>query len=148
MRSTVNSHPSTAILPGSSRRYLRLRRGSAVVELAICLPILMTILLATTEACNMLHVQQTLKICAFEGARVGTVPGANATNVVYQCQTLLDDHNVQSYTIALDPPDPSTLNQGDYFAVVISADFGPNSLIGGWLYDGRTLIRSVALRAE
>jgi len=124
------------------------RRGTAVVELAICLPILVTVLLATTEACTILYVQQSLKISAFEGARVGTVPGADAGNVTYQCETLLDDHNVQSYTVSMDPPNPNTLNQGDYFKVTITADFAPNSLIGGWFYAGKLLSRSVSLRAE
>jgi len=127
---------------------LNRRRGTAVVELAICLPVLVTVLLATTEACTILHVQQSLKISAFEGARVGTVPGADADNVTYQCETLLDDHNVESYTVSMDPPSPTTLNQGDYFKVTISADFAPNSLIGGWLYSGKILSRSVSLRAE
>ncbi len=140
--------PNDNAVPGNRKGRLRIQGGSAVVELAICLPILMTVLLATTEACNMLHVQQSLKICAFEGARVGTVPGADASNVAFQCQTLLDDHNVQDFTITMDPPDPTALNQGDYFQVTVSADFNSNSLIGGWLYNGRTLSRSVALRAE
>ena len=123
-------------------------RGTAAVELAICLPILATLLLATTEACNMLHVQQSLKISAFEGARVGTVPAATTANVQQQCQSLLDDHSVNGYTIAMDPPDPANLSQGDFFTVTVSASFSDNSIIGGWFYAGQTLSRSVALQAE
>ncbi len=96
----------------------------------------------------MLHLQQSMKICAFEGARVGTVPGATATNVTYQCQTLLDDHAVAGYSITMDPADPTSLNQGDYFEVTVTTDFAANSLVGGWFYAGRKLSRSVALRAE
>lgn len=92
----------------SGRRSL----GTAAVELAICMPILVILALATIEACAMMHVQQSLKISEFEGARVGTVPGASATNVTYQCQTLLDDHSVESYKISMDPPDPSSAPAG------------------------------------
>lgn len=124
------------------------RNGVAVVELAICLPILVILTLATIEACTMMWVQQSLKISAYEGARVGTVPEAKSENVAFQCSTLLDNQNVKSYTVTMDPADPRSLESGDYFTVTIDADFGANSLIGGWLYADNVLSRSVALRAH
>lgn len=136
-----------AVHPLNSRTASR-RRASAVVELAVCLPILVTLLLATTETCTMIHLQQSLKISAFEGARVGTVPGATAADVRAQCAALLDAHNVQNYSIQLAPANPETLQQGDYLQVTVSAEFGPNSLVGGWLFEDKILRRSVSLSAE
>ncbi len=124
------------------------RLAVAVVELAVCLPVLVMLTLATIEACAMLFVQQTLKVTAFEGARVGIVPGSQASNVSFQCQSLLDDHGVDGYNIIMDPPDPSTLTQGDWFTVTVTATFAENSLVGGWLYADKLLTRSVALRSE
>ena len=123
------------------------RRGVAVVELAVCLPVLVLVAVATIDACTIFHVQQTLKITAYEGARVGIVPEANATNVRFQCETMLDNQGVQAYHIAMDPADPSTLTPGDYFTVTTSADFNQNALVGG-IYAGKVLTRSVTLRAE
>ncbi|TWU46363.1 TadE-like protein [Rubripirellula tenax] len=124
------------------------RFGVAVVELAVCLPVLVILTLATIEACTLLFVQQSLKTTAFEGARVGIVPGAMATNVAFQCETLLDDHSVQSYTVEMDPADPATLKQGDWFTVTVTAAFADNTMAGGWLYIDKTLQKSVSLRAE
>lgn len=124
------------------------RRGAAVVELAVCLPVLVLVTLATVEACTMLFVQQTLKVTAFEGARVGIVPSAQAANVDYQCRTILDDHNVQGYSVTMDPSAPETLESGDWFTVTTTATFVDNSLIGGWLYADKTLTRSVSLRVD
>ena len=96
----------------------------------------------------MLYVQQKLKITAFEGARVGIIPKAKVSNVQYQCSSLLDAQNIQNYTITLDPSNPQSLNQGDYFTVTVAAPCGPNSLIGGWIYSDKVITKSVALRAE
>ena len=95
-----------------------------------------------------MHVQQQLKTTAFEAARVGIVPGAKTLNVTYQSELLLDGHGIQSYSISMDPPNPQSLDQGDYFTVTISAPCGPNSLVGGWIYADRILSKSVSLSAE
>ena len=124
------------------------RRATAVIELALCLPVLFVLVLATMEACSMLYLQQKLKVTAYEGARVAIVPTAKIENVVHQCETLLDATNVQSYSISLSPSDPTTLNDGDYVTVTVSAPFSENSLAGGWLYTNKILSRSVPLHAE
>ncbi len=123
------------------------RRGTAAVELAVCLPLFLVILVATLDVCGMFYVQQSLKISAYEGARVGILPEAESKNVVFQCETLLDAQGVNGYSIVLDPPDPRTLSVGDYFTVTISADFDQNAHAGS-LYPGKTLNKSVTLRVE
>jgi hypothetical protein len=122
--------------------------AAAVTELAVCLPILVLITLATIESCTMLHLQQRLKTTAFEAARVGIVPGANSSNVNYQCQLLLDAHRVEAYEVSMEPSNPETLQQGDYFTVTVSAACGPNSLVGGWVYADQSLSKSVSLSAQ
>ncbi|QDT04537.1 TadE-like protein [Rubripirellula lacrimiformis] len=124
------------------------RSAVAVVELAVCLPLLVMITLATIEACAMIYTQQALHTTAFEGCRVGIVPGAEVENVNFQCQSLLEDHGVEGFTISMDPADPEDLSEGDWFTVTINAPFVDNSLVGGWLYNEKLLTRTVALRAE
>jgi hypothetical protein len=121
------------------------RSGAAVIELAVCLPILVLITLATIEACAMIYLKQTLTIAAFEGARIGMLPGSAALNVEAQSQLILTDHRVASGSITMQPGDPSLLTEGDYFRVSVTAPCAPNSLIGGWFYAGRTFTESVVL---
>lgn len=122
--------------------------GTAVTELAICLPILVIITIGTIEACTMLHVRQKLKTAAYEGARVGVFPGAEAQNVSFQCQLLLDAQRVKSFDIQMNPSDPSTLGDGEFFTVTTTAPCAANSLIGGLLYSDRTLTQSASLSAN
>jgi Flp pilus assembly protein TadG len=123
------------------------RNGAAVVELALCIPVLLVVAVATIDSCAMFHVQQNLKVAAYEGTRVGIVPQAEASNVVFQCESLLNDQGVKGYSIAMDPADPKSLEEGDHFTVTIDADFKQNALVGG-LFADKILTRSVTLRAE
>ena len=122
-------------------------RGLAVVELAVCLPILFLILFATIEACAMLQLKHNVMITAYEGARIGILPGADAALVQTQCGLLLDDRNVLNYTIAMNP-DPSELNVGDYFTVTVSADCSSNAFAGGVFFESRSISETTVIRAE
>jgi len=134
-------------LRSRSRRYQN-RLAVAVVELAVCLPLLALVLLGTVEACVMLQLQQNLAVTAYEGARIGILPGVDASSVQLQCQMLLDDRSINSSTITLDPADLSTLNVGDLFTVTIDADCTANSVFGGIFYESKTMSESVVMRAE
>ncbi len=79
------------------------RRGVAVVELAVCLPVLVLILLSTIEACVMLQLKQNVTITAYEAHRIGIMPGIEASAVQFQCEMLLDDRHITDYTITMDP---------------------------------------------
>lgn len=116
--------------------------------MAVCLPILVIVLFATIESCNMLFVAQSLKITAYEGARVGVVPNAEATNVQYQCDTILIDRGVADTTVTMEPADPTSLSSGDYFKVTVTANYASNSLIGGTIINDNQISRSVSLRAQ
>ncbi len=133
--------------PPRSSRHQR-RHGVAVVELAVCLPVLVLILLATIEACVMLQLQQNVAITAYEGTRIGILPGSNASAVQLQCEMLLDDRNITNYTITMDPPDPATLNEGDLFTVTVEADCVANSVVGAAFFENKTISESVVMKAE
>ena len=119
----------------------------AAVELAVCLPFFLLIFFATLDVCGMFHVGQSLTIASYEGARVGVVPEAEASNVQFQCQTLLDAQGVSGYTVTMNPSDPGTLNVGAYFTVTITANYDSNAF-GAGLYSGKTITKSVTLKVE
>ena len=132
----------------SSRTRRSSDRGVAIVELAICLPIIVLILLATIEACVMLQLQQNVASTAYEGARIGIMPGMDASVIQLQCQMLLDDRNISNYTITTNPSDLSTTIEGDPVTVTVTADCVSNSVLGGVFFQGRTISESVVIRAE
>ena len=126
----------------------RSRCGVAVVELAICLPVLVLILLATIDACVMLQLQQNVAITAYEGARIGIIPGAENATLQLQCEMLLDDRNISNYTITTSPADLSTLSEGDLLTVTVTANCVENTVVGGVFFENKTISESVVMKAE
>lgn len=124
------------------------RRGLAVAELAVCLPVLTLIVLATIEACTMIFLQQSLSIATYEGARVALVQGAEASNVEAQCDLILSNREVIDSTVTVTPSDFASTPPGEWIAVEASAPFSSNSLVGGWLFNGRTVTARTEMMKE
>lgn len=146
----IPHHQSTSAMCGDARlgghtHASQKRKAAAIIELAVCLPLLVLVTLGTIEACAMLFLKQTLSIAAFEGARLGVVQGSESFNVEAQSQLILTDHAVQGYSISMEPADPRTLSSGDYMRVTVTAPCAPNSLIGGWFYTNTTFSESAEL---
>lgn len=64
-----------------SPKAMRQRRGAAMVELAICLPILFTVVFAILEFSRNLQIHQSVREAAFEGARAGIALDASTSDV-------------------------------------------------------------------
>jgi Flp pilus assembly protein TadG len=126
----------------------RERAGVAATELAVCMPVIVLIVLASIEACTMIFLQQSLSVAAYEGARVGLSPGAEAGDVTSQCQQILDDREVKGATIAVTPANIPGAAEGTWIAVETTAPFAKNSLVGGWLFGDRTLTADVQMMKE
>lgn len=124
----------------------RPRRGLAVTELAIGLPVLLLVLMGTVEMCTMIRLQQKLKLAAYEGARVGVLPEAETANVLWQCQTLCTQHGVAASAVTTTPANLDALDSDDWYTVEVSAPFAANSLMGAWNFQTFQLRESVSIQ--
>ena len=132
-----------------NRRQARsLRSGVAVVELAVCLPVLTLISLATIESSAMIFLQQSLSVAAYEGARVALVTTSTEENARYQAEWILAGRQIHGSTVTVTPNNFDVLPAGTWIKVVTSAPFAQNSLAGGWLFSGNTLTASVEMMKE
>ena len=125
-----------------------LRRGVAATELAVCMPVIVLIVLASMEACAMLFLQQSLSVAAYEGARVALSPGAGSSDVTTQCQQILKDREVNGATVSISPADVPGAAEGTWITVRATAPFARNSLAGGWLFGAKTLTADVQMMKE
>lgn len=101
------------------------RTGSAVVELAICLPLIMTLVWGTIELSNSIYLKQTLTSAAHEGALVGTGSSATAAEINSRVNMVLNERLDTPYQITLETETGEsydTLAAGQLFSVVISAN--------------------------
>ena len=104
-------------------------RGTATVELAIVLPVLVMILFGCIELTNMVYLKQSLKICAYEGTRVALLPDTTSGDVRFACQQLLDARNVRNATITVSPANFQKSPYGTPIRVSITTSLSKN-LIG------------------
>jgi hypothetical protein len=124
------------------------RTGVAVVELAVCLPVLTLITLATVESSAMIFLQQSLSIASYEAARVALVPGSTEVNVRLQAEIILKGRDVQGVKVQVNPSNFDAMPEGTWIQVVCSAPFSKNSLAGGWLFIDHTLTATVEMMKE
>ncbi len=124
------------------------RSGAALVELAICLPVFFMITMASVETCRMIYVRQSLKIAAYECARLGIVPKITRDTLNDQCDTILIGRRIRGYTFTCEPEDPSTLTYGQLFTTHVRAPAEVNNLLGTWFYRNTVFDESVTIMAE
>ena len=123
-------------------------RGAAAVEVALVLPLLLLILFATIETCSMIHLQQALKVAAYEGARVALINGTNEGNVQAAAQQVLKDRRVGGGSVNIEPSNYGAAASGTMIQVTVAAPAKGNILVGALFYGGRTLTTKVEMMKE
>ena len=110
------------------KRARRQRKGAAVVEFAVCLPVIVLIVLGTIEAGSLLFLKQTLVQAAYEGVKVAIVSGDQE-----KAQAVVDavaaGRNLQDVQVQFTPSDIASLPPGEVVTITISAPGDSNSLI-------------------
>src|SRR6476620_4182763 len=97
------------------------RRGVAAAELAVCLPIVVLLVIATIESCSALFLKQSLTASAYEGVRAAIKKGATTATVQTACSQILTDRRIQSSQVTLTPASIATLKPGDFIDVPVRA---------------------------
>src|SRR3954451_3567831 len=124
------------------------KRGVAAAELAVCLPVLVLIVLATIESCSAMFLKQSLTVAAYEGVRSAIATGGTAATVQTICGDILKDRRVQGSQIKVNPTDIASLKPGDLVSVTISAPCNLNSPVPTTFYRGRVLTTSATMMIE
>jgi Flp pilus assembly protein TadG len=124
------------------------RRGAAAVELAICLPLLVLLVMASIEACTMIFLDHSLTIASYEGVRAGiNYDGTNA-DVLARANAIINSRDIQGAQVTINPPDVESAERGETIAVTVSAPCNLNMVIPPWFYDGRTLRSTMTMVKE
>lgn len=115
------------------------RCAAAAAELAICLPLIVFLLLASLEACSMIFLDHSLTIASYEGVRVAiNYDGTNAT-VLARCNQIINDRGVAGATVAMIPANVANVDRGNRVTITVSAPCNANALLPPWFYGGKSL---------
>ncbi len=124
------------------------RSGAAVVEMAVVAPVLLVFAMGTLEATTAIHLQQSLEICAYEGARVALLPNTKTGNVEAACEALLTSRGVKDASVTVTPNNFDTRPYGTEISVSVTASLGKNSPIPMIVLRNRKLIGEVVMMKE
>ena len=124
------------------------RRGVAAAELAVCLPVVVLLVIATIEACSALFLKQSLTAAAYEGVRTAIDQGATTATIQAACNQILADRKIQGATITIKPSNIASLNPGDFVDVTVTAPCNSNTPVPTTFYRGRTLSATASMMFE
>lgn len=123
-------------------------RGVAAAELAVCLPVVVLIVVATIEACSALFLKQSLTVAAYEGVRTAIEERQVAGAAQKASQQVLTQRNVKGATVTITPSNIAALKTGDYIKVTVSAPCSANSVVPTTFYQGKTLSASASMMVD
>jgi Flp pilus assembly protein TadG len=135
----------------AGRPVRRVRRGALMVELALSLPLFLTLAVGFLELGQATMVQQILTNAAREGARAGSLQGGTNTAVTTAVTQYLAAGNITSpsVTTTITPADLTTAHSGTTVTVAVAAPFDALSWLPvRWFLGGATLASQCAMRHE
>jgi len=107
------------------------RKGAALVELAVCLPVLMVLILGSIEATSAIFIRQALTTAAYEAAREAARTGATTLTATARGQAVLDARRIRNSTIQFTPSNVSTAGRGNIITIEVTATLSGNSPFTG-----------------
>jgi Flp pilus assembly protein TadG len=115
----------------------QLRRGTATVEFAICLPLLLILFVGTMDACTRVALQQSLEVTVYEGSRVAGAKTSTTADVVSRCQAILAQRGIEGATITTTPSEVASSAPGEIVIVEVSVECETAGTFLGPLVRGR-----------
>lgn len=126
----------------------RRRTGAAVVEFAVCLPVIIFIVLGSIEAASMLFLRQALVQSAYEGAKVAIRNDSINADAVSAIENVAAGRRLNDVDIAFTPSDVASVPAGEAVTVTISAPGDSNSFIPFGPFRGRTVAAEAVMVKE
>jgi Flp pilus assembly protein TadG len=124
------------------------RRGVAAAELAVCLPVVVLLVIATVESCSALFLKQSLTVAAYEGVRTAIEKGSTTANIQTACNQILADRRIQGASVTVNPANKAALQPGAFIDVTVSAPRASNTAVPTTFFRGRTLTAKASMMIE
>lgn len=120
------------------------RQAAAVVELAVCLPIILMLTFGAIEAANAIYLKQALVTAAYESARAATSTGGTEGDGEAKFEEVLEVRGVKNANIEFSPSITPLISPGTPITVTITAPSNSNSVGPQW-YMKNSTIRAVVV---
>ncbi len=124
------------------------KRGTACVELAVCLPVMVLLVFAALEGANMLFLRQAVVQSAYETAKAAAKTNGVQTNAQTLGEQVLSSRGVVRPTITFTPANVQSLPPGSKFSVSVSVPGDSKSITGIGPFNGLTIKAQATMLKE
>ena len=122
------------------------RPAAAVVELAVCLPVLVVLVLGAIESTSMTFLQNSLQIVAYESIRTAVRPNATPSDVQARANQVITERSINDASITVTPANVDALEPGTQITIVATATTGTNAVLPLQFFGGSLSARVVMLK--
>ncbi|MFO1064750.1 MAG: TadE/TadG family type IV pilus assembly protein [Pirellulales bacterium] len=123
------------------------RRGGALIEFAVCLPVLMLLILGSIEATSAVFLKESLNAAAYESIREAARTTSSTDSAKALGTAVLDARLVKNAAIVFEPADIRTAVRGSIVRVTVSAPIRGNSpFIGNVITDRVLQVQSFMIK--
>jgi len=110
------------------RRAPSVRRGTALVEFAISLPVMLLVVFGSIEVTNQIFAKQALVTTCYEAARVTASTGSKDQGLS-KANQIIAERNLSGVSVTFSPGNISTLPVGQDFSVTARMHSSQFSLV-------------------
>ena len=105
------------------------RHGAAVIEFAICLPVMLVLVLGAIESCSMIFVNQSLNVVAYETVRATVKSNAQPGDGQARAQQVIAERRLKKAVVTFNPSNPELADRGTPITVTVTAPTSDNSVM-------------------
>jgi len=149
----VQVHCLIAMLNKSkTRKHRRTKRAAAaLVELAICLPLMAFLVGATVEACDLIFLRNSLATASYSGTLEVSRAGCTQTSITNQVSQVLNAAQIKNYSITITKAGGGAFAssvKGDLINIQVSAVSASNLRIGRFIPTAANsiIVQAIAIR--
>ena len=124
------------------------RHGAAVIELAVCLPILVLLIFASLDGANLLFVRQAAVQAAYETAKAVTKPDGNVANALALGEQVLQSRRITQHRISFSPANVQAAAKGVPIVVTVEVDGTSRNLTGIGPFRNKVIRAEVVMTRE
>lgn len=134
--------------PSRTRHNGARRRGTATVELAVCLPLLFILSMGAMEGASLIFLRQALVQSAYETVKESVRTNGSQAEGLVRGQQTLSFRTINSPTITFSPANVDNLAPGTPVTVTVSAPGDSNSVFPFGPFQNQTITVQATMLKE
>ncbi|MEM6364128.1 MAG: TadE/TadG family type IV pilus assembly protein [Planctomycetota bacterium] len=126
------------------------RDAVATAELAICLPVLLTLTLTTVDLCSIFFLRESVLIAAYEGSRLGINQGGTDAEAIARVREILRERDVEMQNSEIQFADASfdTAETLEHVTMIVTVPTANNLVAPVGLFNNMSVTARITMRKE